>query len=53
MLAFRRLMNYDEAVAHESFKELSHITDHVIAEDRIIGEYLAASLPVALDKRTN
>ena len=48
-----QMLNRDEALAHESYKELSHIADHVIAEDRIIGEYLAASPPAPSDTRVN
>lgn len=37
------MMNRDEALAHETFTEFLHIADHIVAEDRVIAEYLAHS----------
>ena len=43
------MMDADEALEHESFQELLHIAEHVIAADNIVSEYLAHGVPARDD----
>lgn len=35
-----RMLDREEALAHERIKEVFHITDHIVVEDPLIREYL-------------
>ena len=41
---FGRILNREEALAHERVKEVFHVTDHIAREDAAIRQYLEGSV---------